>query len=69
MPRDTTIFRTQHTHSTKLDNVEKLKRLRTWKHWRNYGMKGRALEKRSKLSLERARQWAAELNFDLGGLT
>jgi hypothetical protein len=44
MPSDTTIFRTQHTHSTKLENAEKLRRL------------------------ERARQWAAELNFDLEGL-
>lgn len=61
-------FRTQHTHSTLMDDAEKRRRLTTWKHWRKYGLKGRALEKRTKLQPVRVRAWAAELNFDLEGL-
>jgi hypothetical protein len=61
-------FRTLHTRSTKVDAEEKLKRLRTWKHWRRYGLRGVALEKRTKMDLPQVRCWAAELNFDLEGL-
>lgn len=61
-------FRTQHTRSTILDEAEKRRRRTTWKHWRRYGLKGDALEKRTHLQLARVRKWAAELNFDLEGL-
>lgn len=61
-------FRTQHTHSTLIDDAEKRRRLITWKHWRKYGLKGDALERRTKLQLPRVRKWAKELNFDLEGL-
>lgn len=61
-------FRTQHTHSTLIDDEGKRRRLVEWKRWRRYGLKGTALEKRTKLTPSRVRKWAGELNFDLEGL-
>jgi len=54
--------------STALTTTEKLRRLRTWKHWRHYGIRSKELEKKAKLTKKQALQFAAELNFDLGGL-
>jgi hypothetical protein len=46
-----------------VDAEEKLKRLRTWKHWRRYGLRGVALEKRTKMDLPQVRRWAAEVEL------
>ena len=61
-------FRSLHARSTRLTEEEKLRRLRTWLHWRRYGLKGKALEKRAKLSLPQVREYALEMHFDLEGL-
>lgn len=62
------IYRTQHTVPPTRDADGKLKKLRNWKHWRKYGLRGEALEKRTHMSLKVVRKWAADLNFDLEGL-
>lgn len=61
-------FRTQHTHSTIVTEAEKLRRLRTWKHWRSYGIKGAALVKKTKMTHSQVKKLADEMKFDLGGL-
>lgn len=68
MPTDTTIFRSQHTPTPVKDREGKLKKLRTWKHWRRFGLKGGQLEKKTHMDLRRVRQLAKELDFDLEGL-
>lgn len=68
MPNDTTTFRSQHTPTPVRDPEGKLKKLRTWKHWRRYGLRGRDLEKKTRLDLRQVRKWAKELDFDLEGL-
>ena len=68
MPNDCTLFRTQHTHTPTRDDAGKLQKLRTWKHWRKYGLRGEKLQKRTRMTLKEVRLWAAELNFDLEGL-
>lgn len=61
-------FRTQHTASNTVTEAEQRKRLQTWKHWRRYGIKGDALEKRTKLTLPQVRRLAAALHINLEGL-
>ena len=61
-------YSSPHVQSSKITREEKLKRLRTWKHWRKYGLRGDALQRRTHMSLKEVRKWAADLNFDLEGL-
>lgn len=61
-------YSSPHVQSSKITREEKLKRLRTWKHWRKQGYKGALLIRKTKLSLTRVREWAEELSFDLEGL-
>lgn len=68
MPTDTTQFRSPHTPTPTTDREGKLRRLRTWKHWRRYGLTGAALSKRTHMNLTQVRKWAQELDFDLEGL-
>ena len=65
---DHTLHRSLHVSQPVTDREGKLKQLRTWKHWRKYGLRGNALEKRTRMDLRRVRQLAAELDFDLEGL-
>jgi hypothetical protein len=59
-------YRSLAPKSTALTDSEKLSRLRTWKHWRHFGIRGAALEKKTKLTKKQALQFASDLNFDLG---
>ena len=68
MPTDTTIFRTQHTPTPTRDDEGKRKKLQAWKHWRKYGLRGKALQRRTHMTLKEVRKWAADLNFDMEGL-
>jgi hypothetical protein len=46
---------------------EKLRIVRTFKHWRKAGHEKKVILKRLKTSRETVRKWAGELGFDLEG--
>jgi hypothetical protein len=68
MPTNTTTYQSTHSQTQTRDREGKLKRLIHWKHWRRYGLKGRLLEKKTRMDLSQVRKWAKELDFDLEGL-
>lgn len=47
---------------------EKLARLNRWISWRKAGYRGHNLSKRTKMSIARARELAAELDVSLEGI-
>jgi len=56
-----------HARKPRVTEAEKLKVLRTWKHWRGLGYEVQVLAKRLRTSTGTVKKWAQELNFDLGG--
>lgn len=68
MPPDTPTHRTLHTATPVTDPDGKRLKLQNWKRWRRYGLRGRDLEKKTRLDLRQVRKWAKELDFDLEGL-
>lgn len=60
-------FRSVHAVTSRPGDVEKLRKLRTFKHWRGAGHEAGVLFKRLRTTRESLKKWAAELDFDLGG--
>ena len=60
-------YKSPHTRTSKITPVEKKQRLETWMVWHRHGLRGAALEKRTRVDLTRVRKWAAEVGFDLEG--
>lgn len=52
----------------RVDEQELRKRVITWLHWRRYGMRGRDLEKKTKLTKSKALELAVTMGFDVEGL-
>lgn len=61
-------YKSEHVRTSVVTAAEKVKRLRTWKNWRRFGLRGLALIKKTKMRNDLVRRWAAEVGFDLEGL-
>lgn len=58
--------RTLHGKPCKRPVEEKLRLLRTYKHWRKVGHEKQVILKQLKTSMPTLKKWAEELGFDLG---
>lgn len=60
-------YRSVDAATTRPGDAEKLRKLRTFKHWRSAGHEVKGLIKRLRTTRESLKKWAKEVNFDLGG--
>lgn len=67
LERQRASYRSLTAVTSRPEDDEKLRKLRTFKHHRRAGHEVKPLLKRLHTTRESLKKWAKELNFDLGG--